>query len=458
MTRLLDIKFDDGPDEADITTTTTPEITTQSGTKPKFDATVPSLYADSSFSARTNLASGTSFNVCGFTSQTTVYFQFYFLIDSTSSANSVYMNWRKAGVRIGELRLDAGAQTMTIRDNATARATSGTIALGTWHRAVVKCIPNTSTGHRLKLFLGSNIEGSTPDYDSGDVSATLAGQTSCDEIVFGFLAGSDMHIHIAGVHVETTDPTTGGGGTPSKLPLGIDLAGANGTEITTVNTPAITSQSGTFPLFSTEIPPDYDEGSGGNLPVLRSALVDMAAVTSFNSIDIGTEAESWMGFYFRYHQLPPANVIILSWLKTSTKIGDLRLKTDGHLDIRDSSTAVATTTNALAINTWHRIAVHADPGSASGHRLKTYEGANRHGTAPNYDSTGVAATAAGQSDMNTWRFGILATGEAHYRMARFRMSVPEPTGIGVSISDMQYASAGTWKNIQVQSAIGGVWV
>lgn len=206
---LHSIDFTAGPDGGNVTSANTTSINgAQSGTNPTFNTSIPSNYTDATFSAQIDLPSGTSFNNFTFTQQSATWVGFYFMLLSNSTSITYWMSWFDASVvKIGDLRFNAGASTMSLRDNNTAVATSPTITLNTWHRAAVFCQPGSASGHQLKLFLGTNLHGTIADYDSTLVAATSSGTSNIAQIRFGMLSGSDVHYRIARMRVDTTEPT-----------------------------------------------------------------------------------------------------------------------------------------------------------------------------------------------------------------------------------------------------------
>jgi hypothetical protein len=234
--------------------------------------------------------------------------------------------------------------------------------------------------------------------------------------------------------------------------LAIDFtAGPSGAAITTANTPAITTQTGTAkPTFSTTLPAGYTPTTGS----FYSAQVDLSTGSSFNIVPFTAQtAGAWFGFYFMQTATSAAAAYWLSWLSSAgTKVGDLRWDTAARtLTLRDSNTSVATSP-AVDLNVWHRAAIHCDPGSASGHRLKLYLGANRSGSTADWDSGTQAATAAAQTDVASFRFGLLSGPDVHYRLARLRINTVEASAISAAVAyDSYYASAGIWKPMNVKT-------
>lgn len=90
-----------------------------------------------------------------------------------AGAYQVLMTWGNGSSRGGTFGV-TGEGEVKIQDLARARGTSTSLGLrqGDRIRVVIKAQPGSTTGHRLRIFTGSNIYGTTPDYDSGDVAAT----------------------------------------------------------------------------------------------------------------------------------------------------------------------------------------------------------------------------------------------------------------------------------------------
>lgn len=213
MTAIAAVDFDAGPAGANINGaavagTNEPQINgAQSGTRPVFSTDIPPSYTDAGYSAQVDMSGVTSFNNATFATQTGLWIGFYFTLLATTAADSFFLNWySSAGTKVGDLKWTGGAATMGIRDNNTTQATSPAFALTTWHRAAVQVTPGSATGHRLKLYLGSNRHGTTADYDSGGQTATSAAQTDVGGFRFGLLSGTETHYRIARIRVDTAEP------------------------------------------------------------------------------------------------------------------------------------------------------------------------------------------------------------------------------------------------------------
>lgn len=141
----------------------------------------------------------------------------------------------------------------------------------------------------------------------------------------------------------------------------------------------------------------------------------------------------WTSWYWKTPSVAPAAAVtVANWFGNSGANlgGALRLNTDMTLAIRDASTSRYTTPSPLPVNTWVRVSVKAIPGSASGHRLRLYVGANRHGLTPDYDSTDVAATNGTNTNVDTFFVGLITNGANTIYLDRLRGdNASEPAGI-----------------------------
>jgi hypothetical protein len=148
--------------------------------------------------------------------------------------------------------------------------------------------------------------------------------------------------------------------------------------------------------------------------------------------DFTAQSLAWFSYYFKTPSTAPAaTTTIMSWFGNSgaNSIGNLRLGTDMTVTIRDDVSGVYTTP-ALPVNTWVRIAVKAQPGSATGHRLRLYVGANRHGSTPDYDSGDKTATNGIATNVDSLHIGLITNGANTVYIDRMRAdNATEPAGI-----------------------------
>ncbi len=136
-------------------------------------------------------------------SVTTAWYSMYLRIPALPEANSYiaafYDGPGLGANKIGDVRINTNG-TVSVRDNNTAVITS-TAALtpNVWHRLAVRVTPNVANGLELKLYIGANRHGTTPDY-AGTANSTrnfpvmylYAGVTSASTIQLSidYLQGS----------------------------------------------------------------------------------------------------------------------------------------------------------------------------------------------------------------------------------------------------------------------------
>ena len=154
----------------------------------------------------------------------------------------------------------------------------------------------------------------------------------------------------------------------------------------------------------------------------------------------------WVSFYITVESAPAANVYIAEWRNGATKIGDIRMNSGATtLTMRDNNTAISgITTPALGVGQ-HRISIRITPGSATGHELRVYSGANLHGTSPDFSATG-AATAAAQTQVTSVLLGIITSSTWSFGVDRLRLdNAVEPAGfVQLSTLTLQSVTASGW--------------
>lgn len=233
-------------------------------------------------------------------------------------------------------------------------------------------------------------------------------------------------------------------------------AGPNGGSITPANTPGLSNtQFGTSPLFSADIPPDYTTAA-------YSAAVN-TTVASYNNIDWAASSLAWLSWYFKLPATPGSDSYFMGWFDgAGARIGDLRFNAGATtLLLRDNFGSVLAASAAIPVGEWHRVSLMVQPGSATGHQLRLYLGANRHGSTPSYDSGGLPATAAARTSVARWRFGFISGTGVDYKIARQRVdSAVEPPPISVpTVADTFWLDAGgLWKPTTTRHISPTGWV
>lgn len=141
--------------------------------------------------------------------------------------------------------------TLALRDLASNVATSGVIPLATWLRIAVKAIPQSATGHRMRLYIGANRHSASPDFDSLDQTATNGTNTNIDSFRFGLLTNGANTLFVDRNRADNaTEPAGLSVGGPPTLTFSSDLTkevGSGSFTVTGVASPAggatIVSQS-----------------------------------------------------------------------------------------------------------------------------------------------------------------------------------------------------------------------
>lgn len=126
-----------------------------------------------------------------YTAATTAWHTFYYLTPAAGPATAQYLaEWRTGTTtKVGDLRMNTSALTLTLRDSTNiARATSTALPASAWCRIAIRVTATDATaGHQLRIYTGSNLHGSVPDYDSGSVAVTGT-FTGTDAIVIGHVS------------------------------------------------------------------------------------------------------------------------------------------------------------------------------------------------------------------------------------------------------------------------------
>lgn len=153
-----------------------------------------------------------------------------------------------------------------------------------------------------------------------------------------------------------------------------------------------------------------------------SMKVVTAANSIFNRYDLpAAKTLVWVSFYLHVVGNIDSNTAFMVWYAPdhTSKIGDLRMLpgTSGpQLQLRDNNTGQYSSTELAPGD--YRIAVKVQPGSATGHQLKIYGGANLNSTTTSQDSSGQPATANAQTQVGDFRFGSISSSTVTYHIDR----------------------------------------
>lgn len=180
-----------------------------------------------------------------FTATDTPHFSFYFVADALPSANA----------SIGQIKTSANALLAELRfqSNALVLRNSGSvlIATGLTLTAGEKCrinwsYDNVAGKQQLQMFVGANLEGTTPDYDSGLVTTTKAGTAA--RISIGVVTAAIATYRFDNFVIDNSAfaaPTGPPPNTPPTVNAGVDQASINPGQTVTI-TGTATDSDGTI--------------------------------------------------------------------------------------------------------------------------------------------------------------------------------------------------------------------
>ena len=175
--------------------------------------------------------------------------------------------------------------------------------------------------------------------------------------------------------------------------------GANGDNITTLNSLFTTTSAGAPAKFTTA-----DAISG-----TKSFTLGTLGSQSVNILDAPAAASGWVMFYIKPLVVPSTNTAFCVVYDGDTnKVLDLRLMTDGTLQLRSINTA-RWTSSALSYNLWHRIAlfINVDSTGAGTCRVRIYSGTSLHSISSSQDS-GTQLCSAVATTWSNIRFGAIS--------------------------------------------------
>jgi hypothetical protein len=125
------------------------------------------------------------------TGVTKIYYRFYFYCEVMTSAASTLCNWKHAANGTGKFAesprlLTTGAiQLRDFSSTQVAVSSTGLVSAGSFYR-FEGMIDVTNAQQQIKVFAGSNANGSTADYDSGVVTSGVGTATLCDSLQLGY--------------------------------------------------------------------------------------------------------------------------------------------------------------------------------------------------------------------------------------------------------------------------------
>lgn len=152
------------------------------------------------------------------------FLRFYIYVDSRPSGNTVIAQMKSAATMRAELQLGPSGELRMRNSSSTAILTTPTETTpgDAWCR-VEWMYNNTTARQRVKVYSGTNLNGTTPDYDSGDVVTTAAGTFT--RLSVGVCVAATMTAYWDSVILDSAAfaAPIGGGGGPTAS------AGANQT-------------------------------------------------------------------------------------------------------------------------------------------------------------------------------------------------------------------------------------
>lgn len=136
------------------------------------------------------------------------YNRYYVYPLSNPSASTYIMSARNNAntIKAADLRINTDG-TVAARDSiATTIVSTGTsLALNAWNRIEWAVSPATSGSYQyLRLFVGSNVDGSTPDFQSLAGTCSTSGATDIGRFVYGLTASTTYEYYFDTIDVDDT--------------------------------------------------------------------------------------------------------------------------------------------------------------------------------------------------------------------------------------------------------------
>lgn len=188
-----------------------------------------------SHSGKVTTSATTATETASFTATDTPFISFYFTPDTLGTVSSDIGQWKNsAGTMLAELRLVNGT-ALTLRNSGSIAIWTGpTLTAGTKYR-INWSYSNTAGTQRCQVFIGSNLEGSTPDYDSGAVASTAAGTAA--RISMGVLNSTTATYRFDNVTIDNASfaaPTGAPSNVPPTVNAGVDQTGIDPGQVVTL--------------------------------------------------------------------------------------------------------------------------------------------------------------------------------------------------------------------------------
>lgn len=320
----------------------------------------------------------------------TAWISFYIKVEATPSSNIALALWYAGANKVGDLRLTP-ASALQLRNGSAEVFTTTALTAGEWHRVSLWVNPGSTTGHRLRIYSGANLHGTTTSQDSGLVSANAASGALTD-LRLQNNSGSTTHdVRLQRLRGDTTTEPA-----PATVVVLTEL-----TEMTEdfegvaagnpVGAGTIFTATGEAVLVSAA---QSAQGTRAArlAPVTNSAVLKRDLPSAKSTV--------WLTCALLIMGPPDQTVTVWTWLSGATTVGALRLTDARELVLRDGFGAVWTSA-PLAAREWHQIAMLIAPGSQ--HRVKVYSGPSLTSGNASQDSGAKSANAAGATTVDSLR-------------------------------------------------------
>lgn len=239
MTQLFQHSFE-GTDGADLTQASSGLNLVQAGWKYSAAHVPTSGGSTAAKVAQATAASNVMNGLNVWTAAGVVYYRFYLYIETAPSATTSIFQIRNGTSVVHEVRLLTTGALQTRNASTTQIDASPTtlMAAGTMYRIEGK-VDLSNQQAQVKVYKGSNYQGSTPDYDSGLITSANGGNTSSTGWQAGVVNAAIATLHFDELIVNNTGfpgPTV-----PSNQPPTITLAADHTTGVEPGSTVTLTA-------------------------------------------------------------------------------------------------------------------------------------------------------------------------------------------------------------------------
>lgn len=174
MSSIFTESFESTSNGTALSTSNTTFTTAQAGWTGKSSSPAPATGLGSLYAQCSVAASTARYMEYAYTPAGVLYLRMYCYVPTAATGNVDFAAARGAGNTAARARMgtNSAGTKLIIRDNATTVYTStASIPTGAWFRVEWR-LDSTAGQQQLRLFLGANLHGSTPDEDSGNQSYT----------------------------------------------------------------------------------------------------------------------------------------------------------------------------------------------------------------------------------------------------------------------------------------------